>query len=55
MNMNVTNIASETLDGTAENLNSDQNQRINVMYDLFQQSGRLLFPSAEPPPAVGLQ
>lgn len=55
MNTDVCNTASGTVDETAENLNSDQNQQINVIYDLFQRSGRLLFPSAEPPPSVGLQ
>lgn len=53
--MDICNSASGTADETAENLNSDQNQQINVIYDLFQLSGRLLFPSAEPPPSVGLQ
>lgn len=46
--------ASGALDKTAKNLNSDQKQQINVMYDLFQLNGRMLFPSTEPPPPVGL-
>lgn len=55
MNLDICTTASGTVDQTAKSLNSDQNQQINVIYDLFQLNGRLLFPSAEPPPCMGLQ